>query len=90
MFKLLMSFTGSDHYELLHSILTSNKHGPKYFINPDSEEINKAIIIAIARSISLISTNKDIDDSLKVSYFLLKSFLTVLFGGGGEFLVSSS
>lgn len=60
-----MSFTGSDHYELLHSIVTSNKHGPKYFINPDSEEINKVLIIAIARSIALISTNKDIDDSLK-------------------------
>lgn len=71
MLKLLTSFTGSDHYELLNSILTSTKHGPKYFINPDSEEINKAIIIIIARAIVLTSTdlhpleNKDKDDALK-------------------------
>ncbi len=71
MLKLLKSFTGSDHYELLNSILTSTKHGPKYFINPDSEEINKAIILTIARAIVLTSTdlhpleNKDKDDALK-------------------------
>ncbi len=71
MLKLLTSFTGSDHYELLNSILTSTKHGPKYFINPDSEEINKAIILIIARAIVLTSTdlhpleNKDKDDALK-------------------------
>ncbi len=52
MLRLLSSFTGSDHYELLNSILASTKHGPKYYINPD-EEINKAIVIVIARSIHL-------------------------------------
>ena len=71
MLKLLTSFTGSDHYELLNSILTSTKHGPRYFIHPESEEINKAIIIIIARAILLTSTdlhpleNKDKDDALK-------------------------
>ena len=71
MLKLLTSFTGSDHYELLNSILASSKHGPKYFINPDSEEINKALIIVIARAIVLTSAdlhpleNKDKDDVLK-------------------------
>jgi hypothetical protein len=52
MLRLISSFTGSDHYELLNSILASTKHGPKYFINPD-EEINKAIVIIIARAIHL-------------------------------------
>jgi hypothetical protein len=71
MLKLLTSFTGSDHYELLNSILTSMKHGPKYFINPDSEEVNKAIIIIISRAIVLTSfdlhplDNKDKDETLK-------------------------
>jgi hypothetical protein len=37
MLRLISSFTGSDHYELLNSILASTKHGPKYFINPDEE-----------------------------------------------------
>ena len=70
MIKLLLSFTGSDHYELLNSILAATKHGPKYFINPD-EEINKAIVIVIARAIHLTSSdlspldNKDKEDALK-------------------------
>ena len=56
MLRLISSFTGSDHYELLNSILASTKHGPKYFINPD-EEINKAIVIIIARAIHLACNN---------------------------------
>lgn len=52
--KLLSSFSGSDYFELLNSIYTPpNKHGPKYFINPESEEINKAIVIIIARTVHL-------------------------------------
>jgi len=53
MLKLLSSFSGSDFYELLNSIYSNSKHGPKYFINPESEEINKAIVIVIARAIHL-------------------------------------
>ena len=71
MLKMLSSFTGSDHYELLNSILAStSKHQPKYFINPD-EEINKAIVIVIARAIHLTASdlhpleNKDKDDAIR-------------------------
>jgi len=71
MLKLLSSFSGSDFYELLNSIYASSKHAPKYFINPDSEEINKAIVILIARAIHLTSSdlfpleNKEKDDALR-------------------------
>lgn len=51
--KLLSSFSGSDYYELLNSIYTPNKHALKYFINSDSDEINKAIVIVIARAVNL-------------------------------------
>jgi len=53
--KLLSSFNGSDYYELLNSITASTKHAPKYFINPESEEINKAIVLLIARAVHLTS-----------------------------------
>lgn len=53
MLKLLSSFSGSDYYELLNSIYASTKHAPKTFINPDSEEINKAIVLIIARAVHL-------------------------------------
>ena len=53
MLKLLSNFSGSDYYELLNSIYASSKHAPRYFINQDSEEINKAIVIIIARAIHL-------------------------------------
>lgn len=53
MLKLLSSFSGSDYFELLNSICASSKHAPKYFINSDSEEINKAIVMVIARAVHL-------------------------------------
>lgn len=58
--KLLSSFSGSDFYELLNSISTtpSNKHGPKYFVNAESEEINKAVVMVIARAVHLTSNRK--------------------------------
>lgn len=71
MLKLLASFSGSDFYELLNSIYASSKHAPKYFVNPDSEEINKAIVMLIARAIHLTSAdlspleNKEKDDALR-------------------------
>ena len=53
MLKLLSSFSGSDFYELLNSIYASSKHSPKLFINSDSEEINKAIVMVVARAVNL-------------------------------------
>ncbi len=56
--KLLSSFSGSDYYELLNSINAppNNKHGPKYFVNSESEEINKALVMVIARAVQLTSS----------------------------------
>ena len=58
MLKLLSSFSGSDYIELLNSIYipqssSTSKNAPKNFINPDSEEINKAIVLVIAKAIHL-------------------------------------
>ncbi len=58
MLKLLSSFNGSDYYEFLNSITASSKHAPKYFLNPESEEINKAIVMLIARAVHLTSKQK--------------------------------
>jgi mediator of RNA polymerase II transcription subunit 23 len=73
MLKLISSFSGSDYYELLNSIYSAgNKHTPRYFINNDSEEINKAIVLVIARAIHMTASdlnpsfeNKEKDDSLR-------------------------
>jgi hypothetical protein len=52
--KLLSSFTGADYFELLNSITgIPNKHGPKYFVSSESEEINKAIVVVIGRAVHL-------------------------------------
>ena len=56
MLKLLSNFNGSDYFEMLNSIYISGenralKHTPKYFISAESEEINKAIVVVIARAI---------------------------------------
>ena len=50
---MLSSFSGSDYYEFLNSVYTASKHSPKYYINPESEEINKAIVLVLARAINL-------------------------------------
>ncbi|CAF0729586.1 unnamed protein product [Brachionus calyciflorus] len=71
MLKLLSSFSGWDYFELLNSIHAASKHAPKFFINPESEEINKAIVMVIARAIHLTSSdlfpfeNKEKDDALR-------------------------
>lgn len=69
--KLLSSFCGSDYYELLNSIVSAppNKHGPKYFLNTESEEINKAIVVLIARAVNLTCNRK----RLLVSYCYVRT-----------------
>jgi mediator of RNA polymerase II transcription subunit 23 len=70
--KLLSTFTGSDFFELLNAIYSGSKHGPKYYVNPESEEINKAIVYLIARAIQITAfdllpqyENKEKEDAIK-------------------------
>jgi hypothetical protein len=71
MLKLLTSFNGPDYFEFLNSIHVTTKHSPVYFINQDSEEISKAVILLIARAVQLTSSdlypleNKDKDDPIR-------------------------
>lgn len=57
MLKLLSSFSGSDYIELLNSVYGNSKHAPKFFINSDSEELNKAIVMVIAKAVHLTGRN---------------------------------
>lgn len=57
MLKILSSYNGGDFYELLNSLHPTSKHSPALFVNQESEEINKAIIIVIARSVHLTCMN---------------------------------
>jgi hypothetical protein len=71
MLKLLTSFNGPDFYEFLNSIHVTTKHSPVFFINQDSEEISKAVVLLIARAVQLTSSdlypleNKDKDDPIR-------------------------
>lgn len=59
--KILSSFSGSDYYELLNSIVSSppNKPGNKHFLNTESEELNKAIIVLISHAVHLTCNRKN-------------------------------
>ena len=53
MLKIISSYSGGDFYELLNSLHPTSKHSPALFVNQESEEINKAIVMIIARSVHL-------------------------------------
>lgn len=70
MLKILSSYNGGDFYELLNSLHPTSKHSPALFVNQESEEINKAIIIVIARSVHLTCMNCKLKK--KILIFLIK------------------
>lgn len=81
--KILSSFSGSDYYELLNSIVSSaqNKPGYKQFLNNESEELNKAVITLVAHAIHL-TCNRNISlpspQKNSLIYFVFSNFFLVM------------